>query len=222
VERITTRFGDLGLSEERLEETLSRFAAHTESVRDPIRFSLNRLFRYGLLTFNPLVLFCIMLAGASIRRKQSKYRAETLWALVTVAGLVAASIGLRAVPGGSFGDRHLLPAVPLLIVAGGLATTAAREYALFRALALLSMAIMVPGTLAPWVTPGDMYLGVNLGITILAFLGTLLVWRSAEDSAPALAWSRLEASLTYGRVFMLVAGFSVLQVLLYLETLPTG
>lgn len=222
-ERITARFEDLGLSDERLDDTLFLFEAHSESVRNPVRFALQRLFRYGQLTFNPLVLFCLLLAAASVRRKEAgTYRAETLWALISVAGLVIASIGLRAVPGGSFGDRHLLPAVPLLVVAGGLAAATVREAGLFRALALLSMAIVVPGALAPWVTPGDTFLGVNLGITSLALLGAVLVWQSAEDSATGRAWGRLGTALTYRRVFVLVAGFALLEVLLYLGTLPTA
>jgi hypothetical protein len=221
-QRIMERFEDLGIPEERLEDTLYLFEAHSESVRNPIRFALQRLFRYGQLTFTPLVLFCLLLAVASIRRERGKYRAETLWALVSVAGLVVASIGLRAVPGGSFGDRHLLPAVPLLVTAGGLAAVTAREGWLFLALALLSMTIVVPGALAPWVTPGDTFLAVNLGITSVAVLGAVLVWRSAEESATGRVWSRLEAAFTERRVFVLVAGFAVLQVLLYLGTLPAA
>jgi len=221
-EGIAARFEELGLSEERLEQTLSLFAAHTESVRDPLRFTLARLFRYGQLTFNPLVLFCLLLAAASIRGKREPYGAETLWALASVACLLVASIGLRAVPGGSFGDRHLLPAIPLLVAAGGLATASAREDWLFRALALLSLAMMFPGAIAPWVTPGDTFLGVNLGITTLALAGAVLVWRSVDGSAVSQAWSRLRSALTDRRVFLLVAGFTALEVLLYLETLPTA
>ncbi len=219
-ERITTRFEDLGLSEERLEDALWLFEAHSESVRNPIRFGLQRLFRYGQLTFTPLVLFCLLLAVASIRGGRRKYRAETLWALLSVAGLVAASLGLRAVPGGSFGDRHLLPVVPLLVAAGGLAAVTAREAGLFRALVLLSLAIVIPGALAPWVTPGDTFLAVNLGITSLALVGAILVWLAAEASATGRAWTRLGAALTERRVFVLVAGFAALEVLLYLQTLP--
>ena len=220
--RITKRFEDLGLSEQRLEETLSLFAVHSEDVRNPIRFALQRLFRYGQLTFTPLVLFCLLLAAASIRRERAAYRAETLWALFSVVGLVAASTWLRAVPGGSFGDRHLLPAAPLLVAAGGLAMVTAREAGLFRALALLSMAIVIPGAIAPWVTPGDTFLAVNLGITSLALVGAVLVWRAAEESAPGRVWSRLQGALTDRRAFALVAGFAILEVLLYLETLPTA
>jgi len=221
-EGIAARFEELGLSEERLDETLSRFAAYSEGVRDPIRFTAWRLFRYGQLTFNPLVLFCILLGAASIRRKRGPDRAETLWALASVACLLAASIGLRAVPGGSFGDRHLLPAIPLLVAAGGLATATAREDWLFRALALLSLAMMFPGAMAPWVAPGDTFLGVNLGITTLALAGAVLLWRSAEGSPVTQAWSSLQTALTDRRVFLLVVGFAALEVLLYLETLPTA
>ena len=98
----------------------------------------------------------------------------------------------------------------------------AREAGLFRALALLSMAIVIPGAIAPWVTPGDTFLAVNLGITSLALVGAVLVWRAAEESAPGRVWSRLQGALTDRRAFALVAGFAVLEVLLYLETLPTA
>lgn len=222
VERIAARFKALGLPEERLEETLSLFAVHSENVRNPITFAFRRLFRYGQLTFTPLVLFCTLLAAGSVLRPRSGHRAETLWALATVAGLVAASIWLRAVPGGSFGDRHLLPAVPLLVAAGGMAAVTAREAGLFRALTLLSMAIVIPGALAPWVTPGDAFLAVNLGITSLALLTAVLVWRAADQSGLGRAWSRLQETLSERRVLALVAGFAVLEVLLYLETLPTA
>jgi hypothetical protein len=222
VERISARFEYLGLPQERLQETLSLFADHSEDVRDPARFALGRLFRYGQLTFTPLVLFCMLLAAASVLRERAEHRSETLWAIATVAGLVAASIWLRAVPGGSFGDRHLLPAVPLIVAAGGMAAVTVKEAGLFRALALLSMAIVIPGTLAPWVTPGGTFLAVNLGLTSLAILASVLVWRAAEKSRLGRVWSRLQGTLSDRRALALVAGFAALEVLLYLGTLPKG
>jgi hypothetical protein len=221
-ERITTRFAELGLSDKRRDETLALFEAHTESIRNPVPFTLHRLFRYGQLTFNPLVLFCILLACASIRRGHGGHRAETVWVLVTAAGLVAASVALRAVPGSSFGDRHLLPVVPLLVASGGLAVATVREDGLFRALVLLSMAIMFPGAISPWATPGDVFLAVNLGVTLLALFGAVMVWRSAAHSRIARSWEDLRHGLPERRLAALVAGVMALEVLLYLAILPSA
>ena len=219
--KIVERFEVLGLPEARLQETLSLYAAHQESVRNPLRFAAARYFRYGQLTFAPLVLFCLFLSAAAVIGRRDPRRDEILWVLVSVAGLVLASVALRAVPGGSFGDRHLLPAAPLLVVAGGLAATTARETSLFRALTLVSVAIILPGAMAPWVTPGDVFLAANLGLSAIAVSIAVLIWKGNETARVGAAWSRWVAALSRARVFALFAGFALLQVLLYLGTLPT-
>ena len=220
-DKIVDRFEALRLPDDRLQETLTLHAAHQESVRNPLRFAAERYFRYGQLTFAPLVLFCLFLTAAAVLGRKDPHRDEILWVLLSVAGLFLASVMLRAVPGGSFGDRHLLPVAPLLVVAGGLTVTSAREESLFRALTLVSAAIMLPGAMAPWVTPGNTFLAVNLGLSAAAVGTAVLIRNGGETARLGAAWSRWAAALSHGRVFAMFTGFALLQVLLYLGTLPT-
>ncbi len=221
-ERITARFEELGLPEDRLQRTLVSFAAYEESVRNPVAFSVRRLFRYGQLTFNALVLFCVLLALAGLRRRETSVRAETLWAIASALGLLAASVALRAVPGGSFGDRHLLPIVPLLVCVGGLAVRSAGEAGLFRALVVMCVAMMFPGTLGPWITPGDFFLVVNLGVTVLVVAAAVWIWRAGPGTGVSQTWNRLEARLSGRAAILLLMALSTLEVTLYLITLPSG
>ena len=96
-----------------------------------------------------------------------------------------------------------------------------REAGLFRTLALLSMVIMIPGAIAPWVTPGDTFLGVNLGITILAIVGAVMTRRSPEGSLSQ-AWDRVAARVGDRLTLLVAAVLTVLEVYLYLATLPTA
>ena len=201
--------------------TVAPAAASSLAVANPIPFALDRWFRYGQLTFNPLVLFCLVLMIGAAASGTHAHRSELFWALASTAALVAASIALRAVPGGSFGDRHLLPLLPLIVGGGGLAVATARDDGLFRALMLLSAAIMLPGAIAPWVTPGTTFLAVNMGVTVVAVLGALAVKRAVEGEPAARVWSRVQNLASERRVFAIVAALAIGEVLLYLGTLPT-
>jgi hypothetical protein len=221
-DRITARFEKLGIGEPQLEETLEAFRAYEAGVSDPLAFAARRYLRYGSLSFDSLVLFCGFLLVAGAFRGQMSHRPEALWVLASAIGLFAAGTALRAVPGGSFGDRHLLPVLPLIVCAGGLSVSSAREKWLFCGLALLSLTMMFPGAIAPWVTPGDPFLWINLGLTVLAVTVAVLVRRSRTDPFLQRLDQRYSAPATHRGVVLAVGGMLIGQVLLYLGTLPTA
>ncbi len=161
VENITARFQELGLSDELLNETLTAFGQYQEHQRNPVVFAWNRWRQYDVLTFTPLVIMALWLVWQQMWNRQEKDRVLYVWILAVTFGLYLATTTLRAVPGASFGNRHLLPVLPLIIVGAARALNSRQNLCMFKVMFWISFAMMLPGTLAPWRAPQPSFLAVN-------------------------------------------------------------
>jgi hypothetical protein len=218
-DRLVERFAELGIPDSTTQETLALLAAYQESVRNPLTYALRRYFEYGQLSMTPLVVFCFVLGVRTLRRPHWKYRFEWGWALLGVVGLYAATVYLRAVPGGSFGNRLLLPALPLAVCAGAfVASNDAQRYA-FKALVLVGIAMMAPGMIGPWTTPGAPFLGLNLAVNAVCLAGIAWFMTSPRAEETVTRWGRrVEAAgpVPVAAAFALMVG---LEFAFYMSTI---
>jgi hypothetical protein len=218
-DRIVSRFAELGIPDSRTEETLALLGVYQKGVRNPLSYASRQYFQYGQLSLTPLVVYCTVLGIRALRRPHWKYRLEWAWAILGVVGLYAAAVYLRAVPGGSFGNRLLLPALPLAVCAGAFTLSTAAERYVFKALVLVGVAMMAPGMIGPWTTPGASFLWFNLGINAICLAG--IVWFMGYSRAAEIVtrWaSRTEAGgpIPVAVAFALMVG---LQFAFYLPAL---
>jgi len=217
-DRIVARLTQLGVPYATTERTLQLMSAYRDSVRNPITYAAARYFRYDQLSLTPLVVFCLALGVRALRHRECRYRLEWAWAIVGVAGLFAATVYLRGVPGGSFGNRLLLPVLPLAVCTGAFVlSTSAQRYA-FKGLALVSLAMMAPGMIGPWTTPGEPFLWLNLTINLSALAAVAWFVTSARAPESVTRWGDRTAST--GRISIAVA-FAILLVLEFAFYLST-
>jgi hypothetical protein len=210
--RLTERFAALAIPDSTLTETLSLHAAYQESVRNPFTFAASRFFEYDQLTLNPLVVFCLFLGVAAALRADFEYRLEWMWALLGMLGLLAATVYLRAVPGGSFGDRMLLPALPIVVCTGAFALMSPGRRYVFRTLVLVGVAMMLPGAVGPWTRPATRFLTLSLVVGLMSVAG--IVWFFASPRSDELV-ARLGRRAEEAGPRLVPATF-VLLVLLFL------
>jgi hypothetical protein len=194
-ELITERFAELGIPDEELEQTLASFTEYRQSVRNPLTFASRRFFTYDQLSLDPLIMFCLFLMVANLARKGFSHRPEWMWVLLGLVGMYAATTWLRAVPGASFGNRHLLPILPVIVLCGAAGLTSVADHGLFKGLTLLSLAMMIPGMAGPWTTPWVPFLTLNLAVSGAALLCIAWYFGSARGHALAeRAYGRLQAA----------------------------
>ena len=216
-DRIVTRFAELGIPNSTLDETLALLSSYQRSVRNPLTYAADRYFQYHQLSFSPLVVFCVLLGIKALRRPHWRYRTEWGWAILGVAGLYGATIYLRAVPGGSFGDRLLVPVLPLAVCAGAFALSTAAERYVFKTLVLVGIAMMAPGMIGPWTTPGPLFLWFNLGVNAVCLAGIAWFMTSSRAEQVITRWgNRADA---YGP-FPVAAAFAAMVALQFAFYMP--
>ena len=218
-DRIVTRFAELGIPDSTTEETLALLGVYQSSVRNPFTYALGRYFQYDQLSLSPLVVYCVLLGIRALRRPRWKHRLEWGWAILGVAGFYAATVYLRAVPGGSFGNRLLLPVLPLAICAGAFAASTSAERYVFKTLVLVGVAMMAPGMIGPWTTPGEPFLWFNLGLNGICIAGIVWFMASSRAAETVAGWaSRAESAgpIPFAVAFALMVG---LQFAFYLPSL---
>jgi hypothetical protein len=218
-EALRGRLRAIGLDRSRVERTMTLRARYLREVASPATFALRRFFDYGQLTFTPLVIVCLVLVVHAALRRGFRYRREWLWALACLAGLYAAAILLRAVAGNSFGNRHLLPALPAVVFAGFASARHETDRALLKLTTLAGLSVMAAGMMGPWTTPGPAFLVVNACLSATLLVVALLAWRSPENGRVA-ARIRAIAGAGRTRLTLATAGLALGETALFLASLP--
>jgi hypothetical protein len=167
---IITRFRELHLSEHSLNVTLALFRQYQDHIRNPIFFAWEQWRQYDVLTFTPLVMMAAGLVWRAAWNKKEPHQHFYAWIVASSVSLYLATITLHSAPGASFGNRHLIPVLPLLII-GAAHTLSVIEYRrLWQALVWVSFAIIFPGTLAPWLVPHELYLAANRWLWVVTLI----------------------------------------------------
>lgn len=180
---IITRWEELQLPPPLLQNTLTALIEYQQYTSDLLLWLWHRWRVFDVLTFNPLVLFSLVLCGLLLRSRH--WRFISSWIILTAIGLYAASAALRAVPGLSFGNRHLLPIVPLLLIGAAPALRRRANGVLFRLLFWPSFAMMLPGTWQPWQLPREPFMIFNRWLWML-LASLVIIWLA---SAAARKWT---------------------------------
>ncbi|MFC1671123.1 hypothetical protein ACFL20_12100 [Spirochaetota bacterium] len=166
-EKLISRCKELNMSDKVIKETVHKLRDYKKSIKNPIAFMLKRLIEYDYLIFNPLVIFCIVLLMRLLCLREFFFRFEFLWAALTILGMYFGAVFLRSFPGGSFGNRHLIPILPLIVFSSSIQLKEGQNLDVFKILFWFSFASILPGTFAPWKIPNLSYQIVNICIYVI-------------------------------------------------------
>lgn len=181
---VAERFAEQGYPDALKERTIERLRKYKQNVQTNLGFAASNWMKWDFLFFNPLVIFCIFLAVRGILRADRTRRLLGLWILGGVFAMYVSSIFQRSMPGGSFGNRYLIAALPPLFVFAATELKKPLDHKWFLALYVVTLAGALVGSTHPWHTPSSFYAWSTMPIyTLLSVVSLGVAWASGRRSS---------------------------------------
>ena len=217
--QLTQRLDELGLPSWQKIVTLDAYWKYKKSVSNIFEFARENLVTRDFLNLTPIFFAGILSILQLFFDKAFRFKREALWVLM---GTVAAYVGLlvtRSDAGWSFGNRYLIPVIPLITFFTVFYFKEERNMRFFKLTFWVAFAMMVPGIIQAWRPPSPVFSKWNLWANVV-ILGTHFLSygisgissgiRAVDDFFARYPWAgailvaalfRIQISLFAGQVF---------------------
>ncbi|PIU39823.1 MAG: hypothetical protein COT00_04940 [Candidatus Omnitrophica bacterium CG07_land_8_20_14_0_80_50_8] len=216
--KLENQLKEVGIKNDRIQETLREYDSFRNESANPFKYIADIFYLFDYVTFTPLTILCFFFLLKLVFKSDDKYRAEFLWVFISIVTIFAGMLYLRAQPGTCFGNRYVIPVLPIVVATSAVILNEKRRYSMFNFFFCLSFPIMLPGTLRPCRFPGH-YFKLNIVVPLAAVLALTLIF---TISAIKKGFYEMLSFFENHRIFtfIIVAGIIALELILFFIGTP--
>lgn len=218
-EILIQRSEELGLPKNLERYILGRFEIESGQKHDHAGFVVHKWTEWDFATFSPLILFCCISILLSCLSRSFRYRLEYAWIFASMLMAYLMTIYFGSLPGSSYGNRYLIPLLPVIVTAGGFCQTSEKRKKVMIILYLILFASIIPAASRPWNTPNPAYRIFNIYFTAGLDLLIVVAWalKSKFQHYYEIILDSIRPNLLFNLLWVL---WAVFQCCLYFKNLP--